>query len=177
MLLLSACGMGGDEGTSAGNVREVQPNSLMGKVDINIQENIAKSVAAAPAATHMRLVITNPNLKINGIALKYIVDGIMPDGNRVSGLKFPLANGYAFELLTYTPSPVGATAVTVNRMLKYAKISNITIGATDTSVNLNLEAIKASFTFPTEKVYSGSVLAPISANLQKLTPLQSAWKL
>lgn len=178
MLLLSACGMGGDESsTGAGNVREVEQNSPMGKVDINIQEDIAKTVAAAPAATHMRLVITNPNLKINGITLKYILDGIMPDGNKVSGLKFPLANGYAFELLTYTPSSVGATTVTVNRMLKYAKISNVTIGATDTSVNLNLEAIKASFTFPTEKVYSGSLLGTITATLQKSTPLQSPWKL
>lgn len=175
MLLLSACGMGGGNEDSPVPI-DVRQDS-MGKVEITIQEAIAKTVAAAPAATHLRLVISNPYLKVNGTPFKYILDGAMPAGNKVTGLKFPLASGYVFELLTYTPRPVGATAVTVNRMLKYAKISNVTVNATDTSVNLNLEAITATFAFPTEKVYAGSILPTITANFQKTTPLQLPWKL
>lgn len=179
MLLLSACGTGGvDEGGyGSSQAIDVPSDGPMGKIDVNIQESIAKTVAAAPVATNLRLVITNPNLKLNSVPFKYIVDGVMPADNRVTGLKFPVANGYVFELLTYIPSPVGTTPVTVNRMLKYAKLSNVTVSATDTSVNLNLEPINATFNFPKEKVYSGTLLPPINASLQKLTPLQTAWKL
>jgi len=74
----------------------------------------------------------------------------MPTGNKVTGLKFPIAKGYVFELVTYAPRPVGTTTATVNRMLKYSKTSNVAISAADTSVDLDLEAITATFTFPTE---------------------------
>ncbi|BCS53264.1 hypothetical protein [Geobacter sp. SVR] len=177
MLLLSACGMGGSTGTgSTASSASGVPNST-GKVEITIRENTAKSVAAAPAATRVRLVITNPNLNINGAPFKYIIDGTPPAGNKITGLKFPIANGYAFDLITYVPLPVGTTATTVNRMLKYARVSNVNVSATDTSIDLNLDTITAGFNFPTETVYSGATLDAINADLQKPTPLQVAWNL
>ncbi|HEY3306997.1 MAG TPA: hypothetical protein VGJ93_00950 [Desulfuromonadaceae bacterium] len=181
MALLSACGSGsGSSGVNSvgSGVTEVPSGSEMGKVEVNIRDSAAKAVALAPPATNIRLVITNPTLSINGTSLKYILDGAIPAGNQITGLKFPIANGYIFELVSYKPLPVGGSSASVNRILRYAKLGNISVTQTGATVTLNLQGIEANFAFPAASVYSGALLGTITANFQSQpSPLQSAWNL
>lgn len=181
MLLLTACGGGGGGGNS---VTDVTPGSPTGSVVVNINNvanNVAKSVAkilaVAPPATNCRLVITNPNLRFNGVTLRVIVDGAIPVGNQITGLSFPVANGYNFELVTYIPDTVKpANTVAVKRVLQYAKTTGVSVTATGTAVTLSLQTIQANFSLPNPAI-SGTALG-ITANFPLLpNPLQSSWNL
>jgi hypothetical protein len=182
MLLLTACGGGGGTG---GGVTDVQPGSQKGSVVVNIKDSVAqalalgpKRAALAPAALNCRLVISNPNLRVNGLPLKVIVDGAIPISRQITGLTFPVANGYTFELVTYYPDTVKpAGIVAVNRLLQNAKTANINITAGATvAVDLFLQTIKANLTLPSP-VYSGAAIGVTSSFQSQPTPLQPNYRL
>lgn len=182
VLLLVGCGSSttvsnvSESQPGSGGIIEVGPETPTGSVVVNISDNGTKTDAAAPAATRVRLVISNSGLRFSGATTTYkvIVDGaIVPS---ITGLAFPVANGYVFEVVTYIPQAVqpGGTP-TVNRMLKYAKASNVSITRSGGEVNLTLAAIEANFTLP-NPTYSGETLN-LTAQLQQPTPLQTRWNL
>jgi len=185
VLLIYGCGGGGGGGST-----EAQPPSdLTGNVVVNIIDGTQKAevnsalkaevgmaprALALPPAARLRLVITNPHIKIDSKAYKKIIDG-----NMVStlNLEFPIANGYVFELVTYTQDTVNPPAVTpvvVNRILQYAK-DTVDITSSGAVVNLTLQPITATFTI-SDPVISGDLLNTVSS-IPSPTPLQPAWKL
>ena len=128
---LYGCGSGGSSNvTQAQPPTTVEPGAPTGSVVVHIIDGDAKTsadddwktAAVVPTATNVRLVISNSTIRINGLAYKQIVDGLIPAGGQINGLKFPVASGYTFELITYVPDHVQpGNTVPVNRMLKYAK--------------------------------------------------------
>jgi len=190
LLLSVVCGCGGSGSTTSvnngtgtppgsGGIVEVGPGTPTGNVVVNITSIDGKTAddktaEAQPAATMVRLVISNSALTIGGAAYKVIVDGSIVSS--ITGLAFPVANGYTFEVVTYTQQTVqpGGTP-TVNRMLKYAKAANVNITPSGATVNLSTTPIVANFTLP-NPTYSGQILN-ITANMPQPTPLYSIWNL
>ncbi len=186
MLLLAGCGVGPSStnvfngtGSSTGSGgTEVTPGTPTGNVIVNItssdeQKDVERTVKAQPAPTKLRLVITNPSLQVNGSAYTVIVDGAMVSSIT---LAFPVANGYTFQVVTYTPQGVQpGGSPTVNRMLKYAIATPVNITPSGATVNLSTTPIVANFTLP-NPTYSNQSLV-ITANIPAPTPLQTTWNL
>lgn len=97
---------------------------------------------------------------------RQIVDGLTTTS--ITGLSIPVADGYVFEVVTYSPLSG------INRMLKYAKAPNVNITSSGGTITLTLAAMTASFTLP-NPAYSGAALN-LSATFSQPTPLQS-WNL
>ena len=181
MLLLVGCGNSSSTsttvstgtGSGSGGIIEVGPDTPAGKVVVNItgieaQTADEKTAEAQPTPTGLRLVITNPSLRIGGSPYKVIVDGAYVSSLTLS---FPVANNYTFQVVTYIP---GGTP-SVNRMLKYAKAFPVNITTSGAIVNLVTTPIVASFTLPNPTI-SGQTLN-ITANMPQPTPLLTAWNL
>ncbi len=175
---LYGCG-GGSSDITETQQPVVQPSGSNGSVVVNITDSDmtdAIKAAAVPTATNVRLVITNNSIRMSdtNAAFKMIVDGAFPSGGKVTGLQFPVATGYVFELISYVP--VG-TPPTVNRMVKYAKASNVSISSTaTTTVTLSLQPIVATFALPAS-VYSGATMNVTATFVSQPTPLSQAWNL
>jgi len=182
MLLLVGCGLDSNStnvtnGTGAppgsGGPIEVGPGTPTGSVVVNITAVDAKATdektaEAQPAATRLRLVVTNPGLTVSGSAYKVIVDGSIVSSIT---LALPVANNYTFQVVTYIQ---GGTPQ-VNRMLRYAKASPVSITPSGATVNLSTTPIVANFTLP-NPTFSGQQLNP-TANIPQPTPLQTPWNL
>ncbi|HUO75978.1 MAG TPA: hypothetical protein VMU21_00235 [Thermodesulfovibrionales bacterium] len=186
MLLLAGCGSGGGSnvsnsqpgGSQPGGIIEVGPSTPTGNVVVNIVEGDAKTSAAIPPDDHVRLVVTNPNLRINGSVYKLIVDGLNPGGH-ITGLKFPVATGYTFELITYAPDhvqPLGT--VPINRMVQHAKTPvPVNITPDGATVDLTINTITACINDIPTPAYSNAPLGITATFTLQPTPLQPGWNL
>jgi hypothetical protein len=189
LLLLVGCG-GGDSSSSpqvfngtgapplgSGGDSGVPSGTHSAAVAVNITDETLtaadeKSAQAAPAATNLRLVITNAGVRFsNGSTYKVILDGNFVSS--IQGLSFPVANNYHFQLVTYKPGG----SPTLNRMLKYAE-ALVNITPSGAVVNLTVTPIAnglSNFALPAT-VYSPQSFV-INPTIAAASPLTSRWNL
>lgn len=175
LLLLAACGGGGGAGTNLTNVTPSTPTGTL-LVTFAPDSGAARELAATHAlavSPHVRIVISNSALILNGVAFKSL-----QDASPSSPLSFalPIAAGYTVEAVTYTTD----STTGLNTVLRYARAQNISVGTTAATANLTLGTVQAKFILPAGGVVQGSKYSVQAAystsNLgRNITPLQSTW--
>lgn len=167
LAFLAACGGGGGSATT-----EVTNTSPTGSLSINFADGAAAKAVASLPHGWVRIVITNPSLKLNGAAFKVVQD--RQPGEDFS-FALPLANNYVVEAVTYDK------VAGENKMIpiEYAITRFVSISSpTTNSVTLTLWPVAAKLVAP-GTAYQGtrvSVLANLSSAAGRTaTALNSSW--
>ena len=165
MALLSACGSSGTVSST-----NTTPSKETGTVTVNFDHASAKTVGLSPpAATFVRVVISNPSVVVNHVSYKALQDSAIPGSMTFT---VPAALGYTVEAVSY----VKDTTLTINRILKYAK-STLNVAANSTNpVTLAMTPITVALNLPPSGVNTGAPYT-VSATIPAVSPLQPNWAL
>ncbi|MBJ6750665.1 hypothetical protein [Geomonas anaerohicana] len=168
-LMLAACGGGGGS-----SVTDVNSGTPTGVVSVKFVDGAAAKTTALQTYENVRVVITNPNLRLNGQPFRVVADH--PSGGAPFSFALPLANGYVFEALTYNTNADGFKVPA-----DYAISTGVSITRPDNnSVSLALNPTAAVMSAP--GVVTQGAKFSVMANLstmggRSVTPLQNFWYL
>ncbi|QWV94572.1 hypothetical protein KP004_05130 [Geomonas oryzisoli] len=173
-LFLAACGGGGSSTT------DVNSSTPTGALSITFagQQGAAKTSGGVTTIldhNRVRVIITNPNLRLNGAPFKAMQDVAAVPGATFS-FALPLATGYLVEALTY--NELSATSKVPVEYAVAKAVSVVSADPTGNNVTLVLQPVEAKLVVPATVLQGKAVtvLANLSTALGRTaTPLQSAW--
>lgn len=184
LALLAACGGSGTNSNSANVVSQPDGQLQMATLNVKVNEPTPKTLALNSNAdtvsptNRLRIVISNPTLRINGVPYKNI--STYPVPLPAINYSLPVADGYKIEAFSYRKS--SSTLISWLKRYGYDIFSMTPTGA---SVSVSPTPIDAKIAFRSYSSTTGRMTA--STNLNKVyynistsgktAPLGSSWNL